>query len=138
MEKALLPIAEYRKIMRKMPILTIDAIVVHKGKYLLLKRKFKPLRGRYWLPGGRVFRGETLQEAVIRKIREEIGIDVRIISLAGFHDYIYKENEFNLDYVHTVSAVFFVSPLSDEVDIDYQSTDYIWSETLPEELNLIR
>ena len=134
----MLPLEEYKDIVSKMPILTVDAIVVHEGKYLLLKRNFEPLKGIYWLPGGRVLRGELLQEAVIRKMREELGVDVSIISLAGFHDYIYKENEFDLDFVHTVSAVFYVSPLSTDVKLDIQSEDYIWSDTLPEQLHLIK
>jgi len=129
---------KYRWVVENMPILCIDCIVVHKGKYLLVKRKQRPLKGKFWLPGGRVFKNERLEQAVTRKMKEEIGIDVKIIKLAGFHEYLFKENEFGVDSVHTLSAVFYVSPLSMDIKLDSQSDCYIWSDTLPDKLNLIR
>lgn len=128
---------DYIKVLDTMPILCVDAIVIDKGRCLLVKRKNEPLKGQYWLPGGRVFKNETLEDAVKRKMKEEIGVEVSIIKLAGFHEYLYKENEFGLDSIHTLSAVFFVSPLDTMIVIDSQSDDYIWSDTLPEHLKLI-
>ena len=134
----MLPKEDYRKIVDTMPILCMDCIVVHEGKYLLVKRKNKPLKGVYWLPGGRVLKNETLEQAAIRKMKEEIGVDVKIIKLAGFHEFLYEENELGLDSIHTLSAVFYVSPISTDIKLDEQSEDYVWSETLPEQLNLIK
>ncbi len=133
----LIPHEDYRKIVDTMPILCMDCIVVHEGKYLLVKRKNKPLKGEYWLPGGRVFKNETLEQAAIRKMKEEIGVDVKVIKLAGFHEFLYEENELGLDSIHTLSAVFYVSPLSLDIKLDEQSEDYIWADFLPEQLKLI-
>ena len=131
-----LPLEQYREIVATMPILCVDGIIVHQGQYLLVKRKNEPLKWSYWLPGGRVFRGEGLERAFLRKMEEELGIEVKITSLAGFHEYIYKENEFGLDFVHTLSAVFIASPLTTNIKLDSQSEDYMWSDNLPKELNL--
>lgn len=136
-EVKMIPAEDYRKVLATMPVLCMDCIVVHKGKYLLVKRKNRPLKGEYWLPGGRVYKNETLEQAAIRKMKEEIGLDVKIIKLAGFHEFLYEENEFGLDSVHTVSAIFYVSPISNEVTLDEQSDDYVWSDTLPDKLNLM-
>jgi len=133
----MIPKEEYIKIVDKMPILCMDCIVVYAGKYLLVKRKNRPLKGVYWLPGGRVFKNETLEEAAVRKMKEEIGVHVKIIKLAGFHEFLYEENELGLDSIHTLSAVFYVSPLSLDIKLDDQSEDYIWSDKLPEQLKLI-
>ena len=69
--KTLLPQKEYKRILEVMPIITVDGIIMHNGKFLLLKRANKPLQGRYWTPGGRVYKGERLAEAFKRKMKEE-------------------------------------------------------------------
>ncbi len=53
------------------------------GRLLLIKRGHAPQAGRWSLPGGRVEPGETDQQAVIREIREETGLDVRCDRLVG-------------------------------------------------------
>ena len=52
-------------------------MVVRDGKVLLIQRGKEPLRGRWVIPGGTVELGETLEEAVVREVREETGIEVR-------------------------------------------------------------
>ena len=48
------------------------------GEILLIKRSKPPQYGRWMVPGGRLEWGETLEEAAIREIREETGIDIEI------------------------------------------------------------
>jgi ADP-ribose pyrophosphatase YjhB (NUDIX family) len=52
--------------------------VVHddEGRLLLVLRGREPARGCWSIPGGRVEPGESAQEAVIREVREETGLDV--------------------------------------------------------------
>lgn len=136
MEKTLLPIEEYKKIADSIPIMCVDAVIVEKGKYLLVRRKNNPLKGRYWTPGGRVYKGEKLTDAVIRKVEEETGLKVKPISVVGFYEDFYKENELGLDLVHTTSIVFAVSVIGGKISLDGQSDGYMWSDSIPEDLNL--
>ncbi|MGP7998082.1 MAG: NUDIX hydrolase [Streptosporangiaceae bacterium] len=53
------------------------------GRLLLIKRGHAPQAGRWSLPGGRVEPGETDQQAVVREIREETGLEVRCDQLVG-------------------------------------------------------
>ncbi|WP_410605421.1 NUDIX hydrolase [Amycolatopsis sp. lyj-90] len=46
------------------------------GRILLIRRANEPGRGLWSVPGGRVEPGETDEEAVIREMREETGLDV--------------------------------------------------------------
>lgn len=46
------------------------------GRVLLLLRSGSDFRDHYGLPGGRIDQGEDHQQAVIREIREEIGVDL--------------------------------------------------------------
>ncbi|KEK23207.1 NUDIX hydrolase [Bacillus gaemokensis] len=54
-------------------------ILIEEGKLLIVKQK---VSDRNWsLPGGRVENGETLEEAIIREMKEETGLETRIKKL---------------------------------------------------------
>jgi colanic acid biosynthesis protein WcaH len=73
----------YRKIVEKMPVPTVDAIIVHKGKFLLLKRNNPPVKDEWWLPGGRIRRNESFEDAVRREVLEETGLTCKTIRQVG-------------------------------------------------------
>ncbi|WP_033295101.1 NUDIX hydrolase [Amycolatopsis jejuensis] len=53
------------------------------GRLLLIQRGHDPGKGLWSLPGGRVEKGETDTEAVVRELHEETGLDVRPHTLTG-------------------------------------------------------
>lgn len=48
------------------------------GRFLLVRRAHEPHAGLWTVPGGKVEPGESLQQAVIREIAEETGIDIEV------------------------------------------------------------
>jgi 8-oxo-dGTP diphosphatase len=71
----------------KTPLLTVDCIVFNKKKVLLVKRKNKPFKGQYVLPGGFVDIGETVEHACIRETKEETGVKVTKLKLIGVYSH---------------------------------------------------
>jgi len=115
----------YRKILESMPIPTVDAITVHDGKFLLLKRNNPPVKGEWWLPGGRIRKGEELEEAVKREVLEETGLECKIIRQIGVINQIFPE-------CHTISIYYLVESESLDVKLNEEHSDYKWVEKLPE------
>ena len=56
-------------------------------KILLIKRRTVPFKGYWALPGGRVDPGETVEQTIVREVKEETGLDVAIVSKVGdYHE----------------------------------------------------
>ncbi len=53
----------------------VAAVLIHEGKLLAMKDERSPY---YYIPGGRVKLGERAEDAVLREVREELGIEGRI------------------------------------------------------------
>lgn len=73
------------------PALAVDCVVFglddHDLKVLLIRRGMDPFLGRWALPGGFVHMDETLEEAALRELREEAGIDRALLEqLHAFSD----------------------------------------------------
>jgi len=73
------------------PFLAVSAAIVRDGKVLAVRRARSPALNLYTLPGGGVEIGETLHEAVVREVREETGLDVEPVALAGEREVIVRD-----------------------------------------------
>lgn len=62
---------------------TADAVVVHSGHLLLVRRRAEPGRGLWALPGGFVNQDETVLEAAIRELHEETRLKIPRAVLRG-------------------------------------------------------
>jgi len=70
----------------KRPLVAVDGVVVRRGgSIVLVKRRRPPYEGYWALPGGLVEYGETVEEAVVREVKEETGLDVEIKGLVGVY-----------------------------------------------------
>ena len=89
------------------PKVGVGGVVLQDGKVLLLLRKKPPEAGFWSLPGGRVEFMERVEDAMVRELREELGIDVELESLLCVTNHIVPA-----DSAHWVSPCYLVRPVS--------------------------
>jgi len=127
----------YTSILEHTPIPCVDLIVMHKGKVLMLFREMEPAKHEWFFPGGRVFKGEILEDTVKRKAREELGIEIEIVGQVGVYQTIFDTAALPgvKTGTHTVNAVFLVKPVDSEpeIKIDKSSSKFKWFDKIQEE-----
>ena len=67
------------------PMLAVSVAVFRAGRVLLATRTKPPFDGIFSLPGGVVETGETLAEAALRELREEVDVEAEIV---GFNRHV--------------------------------------------------
>jgi len=72
----------------KKPVVGVGAIILDGDQILLEKRKNSPGKGKWAVPGGLVDLGETAEQAVIREVKEETGLEVYEPRLVDVVNYI--------------------------------------------------
>jgi 8-oxo-dGTP diphosphatase len=72
--------------MAELRIPCVGAILTDGELILLIRRGHEPEAGRWSIPGGRVEPGETDEQALVREVREETGLEVTAGPLVGTVD----------------------------------------------------
>lgn len=67
----------------------VNGLLVRNHSLLLVKMKSRTRSGPFWIPpGGGVDFGESLEEALIREMYEETGLNIKILHLRYVSEYI--------------------------------------------------
>jgi 8-oxo-dGTP diphosphatase len=67
------------------PKVAVAVIIARNGELLLQQRAMEPRRGRWTFPSGYVDRGEQVERAAEREVREELGLSARLTHLLGVY-----------------------------------------------------
>lgn len=103
-------------------------------KILLVKRATVVFKGYWALPGGRVDPGETVEQAVLREVKEETGLDVEVVRKIGEYHETGVQDGIEYDYY---PACFLVKPMGGEVKIreeEIERAKLVDPKNIPEEL----
>jgi 8-oxo-dGTP diphosphatase len=106
------------------PILAVSLAVFRGDQVLIARRAKAPLRGLYSLPGGVVEIGETLQEAALRELQEEVGLRAEVL---GFNDHVESvvRDEKGVR-AHYVIASFVGRWLDGEAQLSEETDSVLW------------
>ncbi|WP_026576067.1 NUDIX domain-containing protein [Bacillus sp. UNC438CL73TsuS30] len=108
--------------------LAVSGLVKYDEKWLVVKKRYGGLKGQWSLPAGFVNEGETADEAVIREVKEETGIDCTVKGLIGLRTGVIKEE------VSDNMLMFLLEP-KDGVQIIHQDSELYEARFMaPEEL----
>jgi ADP-ribose pyrophosphatase len=77
------------------------------GKLLLIKRGAQPGLGKWSVPGGLVELGENVQDATVREVKEEVGLDVEPVKLIDVWENIDFDENRRIQY-HFIIVEFLV------------------------------
>ncbi len=95
--------------------LAVSGLVINEeGEWLIVKKKYGGVKGKWSFPAGFVNHDETVDEAVIREVKEETGIDIEVIGLIGIRSGVlssgYSDN----------MLMFFCKPITSEIITQYE------------------
>ena len=100
------------------------------GCCLLLKRsdESKNNPGKWDLPGGKLERGESFEQALLREVSEETGLEIKLTGLAGS---ILSQNP----SFHIVNVVMVAETLKDFVRLSNEHKECMW--VMPNEIKYL-
>jgi mutator protein MutT len=104
----------------------VGAVIIDGGRVLLVKRAHEPLKGQWSLPGGAVEVGETLADAVVREVREETGLDVRVGDVVEVIDRVHRGADGRVEY-HFVIVDYLCAPIGGRLQHASDASDVCWA-----------
>jgi 8-oxo-dGTP diphosphatase len=103
----------------KRPLLTVDAVITaENGKIVFIRRKNPPYQGSWALTGGFVEYGETVEQAVMREVKEETGLIVEIKKIIG----VYSDPERD-PRGHTITISFLTDIIGGDLRADTDASE---------------
>lgn len=118
------------EVFKHMPIPSVDLVVRFTDGILLAKRQNETAKGEWFVPNGRVRKGEHLSETVQRVAQEELGVSVSIEDRLGTYDYLYDTSDVNESGgKHYVANGFLVSPETESF-FDAQYSNFLFSRLI--------
>jgi 8-oxo-dGTP diphosphatase len=109
------------------PYLAVSAAIFRDGRVLIVRRARPPAHGLYTLPGGGVELGETLEEAVIREVREETALQIEPVELVGFRQAIARDGDGRVER-HFVILPFAARWIGGEISLNEELAEAHWLE----------
>ncbi|WP_322010114.1 GDP-mannose mannosyl hydrolase [Paraburkholderia sp. J12] len=87
---------EFLDVVRLAPLVAIDLIVEDaEGRVLVGRRRNRPARGTWFVPGGRILKDERLDGAFTRIVETELGIAAvqrTAARFCGVYEHLYPDN----------------------------------------------
>lgn len=131
-----IPDDDWATIVANVPIVSVDLLVRYDGGLLLGKRTNEPAKGYWFMPGGRVQKGETRFEAVYRIGKEELEVDVEIVEALGAFEHFYESSDVSgMNTKHYLANGYVVDVVGGELQPDEQHAELNVFQSPPDPLH---
>ena len=116
--------AQRQKNPQRYPEPTVGGFIINpKGEVLLCHSE--KWMNNYTIPGGHIELGERMEDAVKREVKEEVGLDVKPVSLLLMQEAIYSKEFYKPR--HFIFLDFLCEARNSEVRIDNEEIQsYVW------------
>lgn len=108
-----------KKVFKRMTM-SVKCMIFHENKILLLRKKDREGIGPWEFPGGGLEFGEDLHDAATREVREETGLAVDLLDIAGLWSYQRSESIF------LTGVIFIACARTEQVQLSSEHSDYAW------------
>jgi mutator protein MutT len=109
----------------RFPIPGVGAIVVGSKGILLARRDKPPMTGLWSFPGGGVEVGETQQEALIREVEEETGVNCEVVEFVTTFDLVMKDTSGRVEF-HFLLNYFLARAISESIKPETEDGEVGW------------
>ena len=121
----------FSTVIENTPLISIDLVVMNnEGQVLLGKRVNEPALDYWFVPGGRVFKDESLDTAFTRTVKEELALDLKRTD-AEFdkvYEHFYDNNVFSNDFSTHYIVLAHKIKVDTSPSLNKQHSEYRWFE----------
>jgi colanic acid biosynthesis protein WcaH len=123
-----IPIEFYDKILKVLPIASVEALILIDAALLFLKRNNEPAKGEWWFPGGRIHKGESFEQTLRREVKEETGLEISTSKLINVYSRVFPQR-------HDITIAYLCTCKEGKIKIDKEHSEYKLFKQLPKDLN---
>jgi colanic acid biosynthesis protein WcaH len=127
-EADFIPAALYEQIVKILPIVSVDAVIVMDKSLLLLKRKNQPAKGLWWFVGGRIHKGESLEQTLRREIKEETDLELETFKLINVYSRVFPER-------HDITIAYLCTCKEGKITLNDEHSEYALFGKIPKGLH---
>ena len=127
-ESGFISSALYDRIVRLMPIASVEAVIVIDGSLLFLRRKNDPAVGQWWFAGGRIHRGESFEETLRREVKEETGLEIESYRFIKAYSRVFPER-------HDITIAYLCKCKESKITLDSEHSEYKLFKKMPKDLH---
>lgn len=109
------------------PYPTVDVVIRKNKSMILARRAIRPYKGKWNLPGGVIFKTETLSHAAKRIAKEELNLTIKLEGFLGVYENPVRSR-------HDISHVFIASIQGGNMVRDFQSSQVDLFEKPPKNM----
>ncbi|WP_333848962.1 GDP-mannose mannosyl hydrolase [Leclercia sp.] len=115
-----LPDDDFKKIIQSSPLISIDLLVKNEcNEFLFGERVNQPAKGYWFVPGGRILKDETIEQAMQRISLNELGVTLplQLAKHYGVWEHFYPDNFFNDEFTtHYIVLAYIVNVIKQDIN----------------------